>query len=211
MKLKHSKIGIVFIVLTLVAWLIALPFLPTDVPMQYTSDDQVNWKAHKFLAPLFFLGLALLTYLIAATKGHSETRKNSHENFTSLNNFFHALGPIIAFVISIVVIFNALGFNISVKLFALLLVGCLLIIIGNLLQKIPQNKIMGIRNKWTLKNERVWKKTQRFSSRLYIIIGVLFVISAFLPAAIVGISSIVLILILVAAPMLYSYKLSHSS
>jgi len=42
-----------------------------------------------------------------------------------------------------------------------ILFGILMIILGNYMGKIQQNRHLGIRIPWTLKNETVWKKTHR--------------------------------------------------
>lgn len=45
------------------------------------------------------------------------------------------------------------------------------VFLGNILPKCNQNKMLGIRTKWTLENETVWYKTRRFGGRLLSILG----------------------------------------
>jgi len=45
------------------------------------------------------------------------------------------------------------------------------IVIGNLLPKCKQNRLVGIRTKWTLDSQSNWYKTHRFGGRLFLIYG----------------------------------------
>jgi uncharacterized membrane protein len=47
------------------------------------------------------------------------------------------------------------------------------ILLGNVIPKVKQNVLLGIRNYWTLKSENVWYKTHRFGGRIFIISGII--------------------------------------
>ncbi len=89
----------------------------------------------------------------------------------SLNSFINPLVQAFLYFIFLIIIFNALGFSVSVDFLIPTIVGLLLIIIGNYLPKVPKNNSLGIRNKWTKKNEFVWKKAHRFTAFVYILVG----------------------------------------
>lgn len=84
------------------------------------------------------------------------------------------------------------------------MVGLLLIIIGNYLPKIPKNNSLGIRNKWTKKNEFVWKKAHRFTALVYILVGLCLFILGLLGIINLMIT-IVLVIILLLFPLFYSW------
>lgn len=57
--------------------------------------------------------------------------------------------------------------------------GLLYVIIGNYLPKTRQNWFLGIRTPWTLSSEYTWEKTHRLAGRLFLIVGITCIISAF--------------------------------
>jgi len=48
-------------------------------------------------------------------------------------------------------------------------VAVMLAVIGNVLGKLRQNRIIGIRTPWTLGDEQVWDKTHRFTGRAMVV------------------------------------------
>jgi len=59
-----------------------------------------------------------------------------------------------------------------------LMPGLLLIVLGNYLPKIRFNYVFGIRTPWTLSDERVWDRTHHFSGPVFIVAGLIILISA---------------------------------
>lgn len=51
-------------------------------------------------------------------------------------------------------------------------VGLVLIMVGNVLGKLRQNQLLGVRTRWTLGDERVWDKTHRFTGWAMVLGGV---------------------------------------
>lgn len=49
--------------------------------------------------------------------------------------------------------------------------GVLWIVVGNWMGKIRRNWLMGIRTRWTLKNDAVWERTHRVGGRLFVANG----------------------------------------
>ena len=54
---------------------------------------------------------------------------------------------------------------------SLMLMGVLIIYISNLMPKVKQNSVLGIRTTATLKNETVWRKTHKFAGYMGVISG----------------------------------------
>lgn len=55
-------------------------------------------------------------------------------------------------------------------------IGVFLIIYGNYLPKIPQNWSVGMKTRWTLSSEIVWKRTQILGGWLIATLGIIFVV-----------------------------------
>jgi uncharacterized membrane protein len=76
---------------------------------------------------------------------------------------------------------TGLGYEVNVATFAPLVIGGLLVVIGNVMGKLRWNYVVGIRTPWTLADERVWDKTHRFGGWLFVIGGFLLLASTFVP------------------------------
>ena len=92
------------------------------------------------------------------------------------------------------------------------LYGAVFLILGNYMPKIRQNKVIGYRSPWTLKNAQCWKLTHQFAGKLSVITGLVTLIAAVIIKA-VGADgwlpnitvSVVSLLIVVLVPLFYSY------
>ncbi len=58
----------------------------------------------------------------------------------------------------------------------LLIMGAIIIFIGNLMPKLGKNSMIGVRTKSTLSNETVWRKTNKLAGYLGVICGAVFMI-----------------------------------
>ncbi len=75
-------------------------------------------------------------------------------------------------------------------------IGILLIIIGNIIPKARRNSAVGIRTKWSMANDEVWQKSQRFGGFAAVAGGLLQVIlSIFVP----GMWNIAVMTVIIAA------------
>ena len=61
-------------------------------------------------------------------------------------------------------------------------IGVLLVVLGNIMPKARMNSMFGIRTSWSMANDSVWQKTQRFGGIVCVICGFLMIIlSLFIP------------------------------
>jgi uncharacterized membrane protein len=66
----------------------------------------------------------------------------------------------------------AFGRHIDMTLIASLLVGGLLIVLGNVMGKIRPNWFVGVRTPWTLSSTASWNKTHQLAGWLFVLMGV---------------------------------------
>lgn len=96
--------------------------------------------------------------------------------------------------------------------------GAMMMVLGNYMGVLKQNKFLGIRTKWTLSNEEVWRETHRKAAYWGVSAGIILVISCIISfllkmqvIALVGL--IVSIFLTAIVPLLYSRwlykKLKH--
>ncbi|MDD1512903.1 SdpI family protein [Priestia megaterium] len=203
MKKHLFPLGITL--LTLVAWLIALPHLPATMPIHWGANGEADGFATKINAMILTVGIMILIYFIIAFVPRIDPRKENYKYFSKTYNIVLNAVLLLFFFVNMSTILQGLGYNVPMSYIAPIMAGLVFIIIGNYLQRVRSNYFMGIRTPWTLSNETVWKKTHRLSGKLFFIGGLLILISAFLPD---GYKSVIMwgsIVLCVAIPYLYSY------
>ena len=85
-----------------------------------------------------------------------------------------------------------------------ILVGVVMIIIGNYLPKCKQNYTMGIKLPWTLDDEDNWNRTHRLGGWIYVLCGIIFMVGGLLG---IGWPVFVIFFVLAMVPMVYSFLL----
>ena len=98
----------------------------------------------------------------------------------------------------------ALGINVDITLLTYLIIGLMLLVIGNYLAKTKQNYSAGIRIPWTLSSEENWNRTHRVSSRLFIFCGLAMIANGFLDS---NILLFFIMAVLIVIPYAYSFFL----
>ncbi|KJL02791.1 MULTISPECIES: SdpI family protein [Priestia] len=203
MKKHVFPLGITL--LTLVAWLIALPHLPATMPIHWGANGEADGFATKINAMILTVGIMVFIYFVIAFVPRIDPRKENYKYFSKTYNILLNAVLLLFFFVNMSTILQGLGYNVPMSYIAPIMAGLVFIIIGNYLQRVRSNYFMGIRTPWTLSNETVWKKTHRLSGKIFFIGGLLILISAFLPD---GYKSIIMwgsIVLCVAVPYLYSY------
>ncbi|MED4153884.1 SdpI family protein [Priestia aryabhattai] len=203
MKKHVFPLGITL--LTLVAWIIALPHLPATMPIHWGANGEADGFATKINAMILTVGIMVLIYFVIAFVPRIDPRKENYKYFSKTYNILLNAVLLLFFFVNMSTILQGLGYNVPMSYIAPIMAGLVFIIIGNYLQRVRSNYFMGIRTPWTLSNETVWKKTHRLSGKIFFIGGLLILISAFLPD---GYKSVIMwssIVLCVAIPYLYSY------
>lgn len=113
--------------------------------------------------------------------------------------------PVISLIVCGTIYSLALGSEVSMDQAVRVLIGILLVVLGNYLPKCKQNHTIGVRVTWTLKNEENWNKTHRFTGRLWVFGGVLILATIFVSFEKYMFAVFAMILIFAIVPILYSY------
>ena len=92
------------------------------------------------------------------------------------------------------------------RLFCILL-GALMIVLGNLTPKTRRHGVVGVRTKWSRYNDVTWRKTNRFGGAAMVTAGALTAAAAFLPNAT---AAGVAVLVLFAAALIATLAYSHT-
>lgn len=177
----------------------------TQVPIHWNAAGEPDNYGNKFmgifLMPLVALGVVLLISLIPYIDPlrANIARSGKALRATLLGVLFFMLALHVATML------NVAGYDFNVGYVAAPTVGLMLIILGNYMGKIRRNYMFGVRTPWTLASELSWNKTHRFAGKLFVLAGILILLTALWnPAwafyALIG--GVVTILVLT---MVYSY------
>ena len=93
------------------------------------------------------------------------------------------------------------------KVFVILL-GILFIVLGNYLTKTRANRVIGVRIRWSLYNDRTWSRVNRFGAAALMIAGILTVLLAMLirNSFIAVMASLGLLLLASVAMLIYARR-----
>lgn len=151
--------------------------LPAKLPTHFsTGNTPDGWSSKAitvFGLPLFMFAMMWFCFLF--THVDPKRQNISPKLIRALVWFMAALSPIV--VCSSYAI--ALGINVNITLLTYLIIGLMLLVIGNYLAKTKQNYSAGIRIPWTLSSEENWNRTHRVSSRLFIFCGLAMIANGF--------------------------------
>lgn len=151
----------------------AEPDLPDRVPMQWGLDGEVSRYGSRIEAlvvvPLVAVGIGALFAVIPSIDPRRRHLEQSARAYNA--SWIVALLAIVAGHAASLL--SALGRTVPVVALTPVIVGIVLLVVGNYLGKIRSNFFMGIRTPWTLSSERSWDRTHRLGGRLFAALGLL--------------------------------------
>ena len=176
--------------------------LPDTIPSHWNIHGEVDGWSSKGFAVFFFPALLLAIHWLCVFASYADPKaKNYHPKMIGLVLW---ICPVLSLLLNSMVYAAALGYQPNMEIIMPLLVGLMFIIVGNLLPKCRQSYTMGIKLPWTLASEENWNKTHRFGGKVWAVGGVIIMATAFLGSFWLLIGTMV---VMVAAPTLYSYSL----
>lgn len=119
-------------------------------------------------------------WLILRAIPHIDPRKANYEKFSGMYDALVILILAFMLLIHVVVLIAATGTPIRMDRIILPSVGVFMAIMGLLLPKAHPNWFVGIRTPWTLTSDLSWERTHKVGGRLFVILGLLMVVSTFL-------------------------------
>lgn len=181
--------------------------LPEQMPMHWNAAGEIDRYGSRlegaFLMPLLNAGILLLLIWLPAL----DPRRKSYEKFESFYKIIQWVMVIFFTGVHVLILFSAMGYQISIGLFVKLGIGILFMILGNYMGKVRSNWFVGIKNPWTLENEEVWVRTHRMAGPLMFWAGVVIFLMAFVDNYISLWVVIIVSMALALVPNIYSYIL----
>jgi len=201
-------LSLLFIVAAAVLAAILYGDLPDQIPTHWNAAGEVDDYSPKGWGIVMLLGAAALVWGIMKLIPAISPKGYRTETFAEVINLFQVV--LVAFMsgICVLVLLESYGINARINESIFIAVGLLLFILGNYMTKMRKNFFLGIRTPWTLASDEVWSRTHRLGGRLFMVGGLLLVVSAFLPIRTEAMAMIVVIIALV--PVVYSYFVYRS-
>ncbi|MDE6788002.1 MAG: SdpI family protein [Ruminococcus sp.] len=218
MKKSDSLKIIMFLtaLLHLAIVLIVMQFLPDKISMHYDFNMNIDrWgskyemlilPAVNFIETLFMYGTSVF---IAKHENGESSRKVILITGILINLFFTAMT-----VYTLIMDFSAIDENSSTGIgfgkFTSILAGIVIAAIGNFIPKCKINSVVGLRTKWSMANEDIWFKCQRFGGVFIFFCGTAMAVSsALLETDIQIITAVVCIANFMTATLIFSTKIIH--
>lgn len=210
--MMKNKILWIISVIPLVVTLFVLRFLPDELPMHYDFEGNIDrWgsKYEELIFPITILALSLFWQLFiwyfdkkrkSAATEKEELEAKANGNIISPTAICMAVMFGIMHFVSVYSAYKEAVGDMTKSAFDSfviinVLLGLVFIVLGNYLPRVKQNSFVGVRTGKTMSDEEVWKKTNRFAGKLFMIAGILTIVESLIIGGIV--STVVMVVILI--------------
>ena len=202
---KTLIITTIIILLPILAGIILWNQLPQQFPTHFNAAGEVDgWSSKAF--GVFGLPLILVAFQWLCVVGSLKMDPKAENLQGKMFSLVLWIIPVLSVVMNALVYCTALGMDMKVQIIVPLLVGLLLVIIGNWLPKCKPTWTLGIKLPWTLADEDNWNRTHRFAGPVWVVCGLVIVACGLIGGAFLW--GIVAVLVVgVAAPTVYSFLL----
>lgn len=181
--MKNPRMRILTYVLaaiTLLAAAVLYPTLPDQIPTHWNQNGTVTYGARSTI--FLTAGMGLLLAVLFDVLPKIDPRRQNYQKFGSYYDTFCVLMQFFLLIVNGVIFTETLRpGTLSVPMIIMVMIGCLFLFLGNIMPKIKSNFYMGIKTPWTISSEEVWRKTHRLGGKCFFAVGLLSVLSAFLP------------------------------
>ena len=201
-NLKTLIVTSILIVLPVLVGIVLWDRLPEQIPTHWNASGEIDgWSSKPFAVfglPLILLAAQWLCMLGTA----ADPKKENHS--TKVLHLVLWIIPVLSLVLNTATIAAAMGKEVRMEVFMPVLIGLILAIIGNYMPKCKQNYTIGIKIPWTLNSEENWNRTHRFAGWLWTFSGIALMLTGIFGGFWIF---MIVVLLMVFAPILYSYLL----
>ena len=212
MKKLYSILYAVLLI-CVIGTVIFLILSPDRIPVHYNfagEVDRIGSKYENLIWPGFAIGMGVFFLLMARVprkKGEKTNEKVLMIAGGCTLVFFTLLG--FYFMLKALRYDPQAASQVSyddVNRFVSIGIGALLVVLGNIMPKMRRNAMFGLRTKWSMANDNVWQKSQRFGGIASVIAGFIMIILAlFVP----GIWNVVMMTIVIVIWLILCIVASH--
>lgn len=173
--IKKIKLPIILISFCYLLGIILYNKLPFFVPTSWDLEGRINAYLPKNIALTFLPTISLILLLIFIFLPLLDPFRKNYTKF--FDTYFTIVNMIIFIscfmhIIMIFVIFTQL--NKLIPKVSYIFTSIIYLTIGNFFPRIKRNWFIGVGSPWTMINENIWNKTQRFAGFLIFFFGFIF-------------------------------------
>lgn len=196
-------ISSVIILLPVAAGLLLWNYLPEQLTIHWGADGGPDrWSSKGFTIFVMPISLLVIHWICIFFTARDPKNKNQSNK---VSNLILWILPIISLIICGFTYAIALGNDVNISMMMRVVLGIMFVIFGNYMPKCRQNYTIGIKVVWALHNEENWNKTHRFTGKLWVAGGFLFLATIFVPMESFMYAVLLLILLMAFIPVIYSY------
>lgn len=203
--LKRDWKVVIIIVLSFVLGVYCYNLLPNKIPINWNAKGETPGYSNKFYAAFSFPLLSLGLFLLFSIYYYMEDNRKNCENSKLTYQYLKYLLIMFLFAIEIINLLTAKGIIVNRPIFIKIMKSLLFILIGNVMGRFKNNYFMAIKTHWTLTNKQVWKKTHRMAGSLWVIAGVLNMLTIFININVNIMISKIISVVIAIIPIIYSY------
>ena len=180
--------------------------LPEQLPTHFNAAGEADGFSSKAFAVFGLPGIILALHWLCVL-GSLKMDPKANNLQSKMMGLVMWICPVISVLCCIFLTYGtALGMDIPVEVIMPLLVGLLMVIIGNWLPKCKQSYTLGIKLPWTLADETNWNRTHRFAGPIWVACGLVIMLTSCLGGVWLW-AMLPVIIVMVAAPTVYSFLL----
>ena len=197
---KTLIITSLILLIPMIAGLLLWNQLPDPIPTHWGINGEVDGWSSK---PFAVFGLPILILVMQWVCVLASTADPKYKNYNpKMLRLVLWICPAISLIVNGMVYAAALGYELPIETIMPLLVGAMFVVIGNWLPKCRQTYTMGIKLPWTYASEANWNATHRFGGKVWVLGGVITMLTAFWSNFWI---LMIILALMVIAPTLYSY------
>ena len=205
---KYRKTLIITTIITLLPMLAGVILwnkLPEQFPIHFNAAGEVDgWSSKVF--GVFGLPLILVAFQWLCGLGSLKLDPKAENLEGKVFSLVLWIIPVLSVVLNALVYCTALGMDMNVQIIMPLLIGLLMVIIGNWLPKCKHSYTLGIKLPWTLADETNWNRTHRFAGPIWVVCGLVIMLCGLIGGAFLWVMVAAFVL-MIAAPTVYSFLL----
>lgn len=207
MTKKNKKLILITSIITILPVFVGLILwnkLPEQIPTHFDASGEPNGYSGRAFAVFGPYLICLFVHLFCAFGTLADPRKQA------IGQKMYALVLWICPVASLFCAFGIYGYTFGVDFLTspkavIIIMGLMLLVVGNYLPKCRQNYTVGIKVPWTLASEENWDATHRLAGKLWVAGGVVILLLAIQPWIPAFPMSLVIMLAVTFVPMIYSF------
>lgn len=188
---------------TLLLVILMYPRLPEQIPVHWNAAGEIDRYSSRLFGVLMMPGIALATFVLFKVLPPMSPKGFRLDESRSTLDVIQVVLVALACAIGVATVLIAVGVQLDMVKVVLMGLGLMLMVTGNVLNKVRKNFFVGIRTPWTLADDEVWAKTHRFAGRTFFAGGLLVCVLAFFQSSAIPVLAGVSIAVLL--PVVYSF------